>query len=485
MDLYKELLELIQDYSIEEQNIINKAYETANLMHREQKRQSGEPYIIHPLNVSIILANMKADASTIAAGLLHDVLEDCDMTKEELIKEFNSEIAMLVDGVTKITNLDLSSKNAIALANTRKIITSVMEDVRIIIIKLADRLHNMKTLEFMKSEKQQEKSLETLEVFVPLANYIGAFLIKGELEELALKYLKPEEYESVSGQMQEILEKSKEILDSMIETITYTLEKNNINYTFKTRIKNIYRVYKKLSKNMKLNDIHDLLALKIVVDDIPTCYQVLGLVHSLYPPFNSEFKDYIVLPKTNLYQSLHTTVFAPNDMFVQVQIRTSKMDLVSQHGLATYWHLNKSDARFIMQERLKEKFQFFASLNEIDHNAKDNEEFIMRIRQDLFSNRIYVYTTKGDIIELPSGSTPIDFAYNIHTDIGNKMIGVVVNDQYVDFNYILKTKDVVKIIISDTAGKPDKSWIELAKTSIAKRRISEFLNKNEEKDDRQ
>ena len=479
---YESFLSLIESYNVEDIEIIKKAYEFADKLHDGQIRQSGEPYIIHPLHVAYYLATMKADSATVCAGLLHDVLEDCDITKEELAAEFNNEIADLVDGVTKISKLNFTNKDAESYANTRKLITSIMDDVRTVIIKLADRLHNMQTLQHKSSERQVAIAIETLEIFIPLANYIGAFEMKGELEEISMKYLKPEEYGEISTSMDSILDQSKAIMNEMVESITYTLEKYNIKYSYKTRIKNIYRVYKKLSKDMSLTDIHDLLAIKIIVEDIPTCYQVLGLVHSLYPPFNSEFKDYIVLPKTNLYQSLHTTVFAPNDMFVQIQIRTPKMDLISLHGLATYWHFNKGDARYIMQDHLKEKLQFFKSLNEIDNHAKDNEDFIMQIRQELFSHRVYVYTTKGDIIELPKGSTPIDFAYKIHTDVGNRMIAAVVNDQYVDFNYILKTKDVVKIVISDSVGKPKKEWIEYAKTNSAKRKIIDFLENEKDVD---
>lgn len=427
------LLELVQKYDKEELKIIKKAYNYATYLHKEQYRQSGEPYIIHPLNVAYILAEMHADKDTICAGLLHDTLEDTNITKEDIAHEFNQNVANLVDGVTKLSKMNFSSKQEQNYANTRKIITGITEDVRIIIIKLADRLHNMRTLGFKSEFKQKENALETMEIFVPLAYYIGAYRIKSELEDLSLQYLKPDMY------------------------------------------KNIYGIYKRLEEGYKLSDIHDLLALKIMVDEVDNCYKALGIIHHEYRPINNKFKDYICNSKTNMYRSLHTTVFGPDDRLVQTQIRTFDMDKIASFGLTTYWDIEKGKARDIMQNDLKQKFQFFKSLTEINSMFGDNQQFVNQVKNELFSDKVYVYTTKGEIIELPKGSTPIDFAYKIHTDIGNTMVAAIVNDEYVPVDFCLTNKDRVKIITDNLSFGPREDWIEKAQTSHAKRKIKEFI----------
>ena len=475
--LKQKLLNNITDYKKESIDEILKAYELANNLHDGQKRQSGEPYIIHPLSVAIILSEMKADKDTICAGILHDTLEDTHITKEELIHEFNSDIANLVDGVTKISKLNFSSKQDRNYANTRKIISSITEDVRIVIIKLADRLHNMRTLEYKTEFKQKENSLETMELFVPLAYYIGAYGIKNELEDLSLKYLKPDEYQLTTEVHNKIEEESRHCLAEMLINIKEILDNQGIPNKIKTRTKNIYGLYKNLSKGYKIEDIHDLLSLKIMVDNITNCYKTLGIIHSQYNPINSKFKDYICNPKTNMYRSLHTTVFGEDDRLVQTQIRTFSMDEIASFGLTSYWYQNIDNPREKMQEDLKEKYQFFKSLAEINSTFGDNQEFITQVKQELFTDKIYVYTTKGDVIELPSGSTPIDFAYRIHTDIGNSMIGAIVNDDKVSIYDELHNKDRVKIITSEYSMGPGKDWFENTKTTHAKRRIRDF-NKN-------
>ena len=473
-DILQDLIDKLNEYNSEEVEVIKKAYEYAKKLHEGQYRQSGEPYINHPLNVAYILADMHADRDTICAGLLHDVLEDTEITKEDIAHDFNQNVANLVDGVTKLSKMNFSSKQDQNLANTRKIITGITEDVRIIIIKLADRLHNMRTLQFKSEFKQKENALETMEIFVPLAYYIGAYRIKSELEDLSLRYLKPDMYKKIEERKLKIEEDSNSCLQEMLLKIQAMLNDKNIPNEIKVRTKNIYGIYKRLSEGQKLADIHDLLALKIMVDEVANCYFVLGMIHEEYHPINNKFKDYICNPKTNMYRSLHTTVFGPDDRLVQTQIRTFAMDKVASFGLTAYWDVEKGNARDVMQEDLKSKFQFFKSLAEINSMFGDNQQFVNQVKCELFSDKVYVYTTRGDIIELPKGATPIDFAYKIHTDIGNTMVGVFVNDEYVPIDYVLKNKDRVRIVTDDLSYGPREDWIEKAQTSHARRKIKEF-----------
>ncbi len=475
--ILQDLIDKLNEYNSEEVEVIKKAYEYAKKLHEGQYRQSGEPYINHPLNVAYILADMNADRDTICAGLLHDVLEDTEITKEDIAHDFNQNVANLVDGVTKLSKMNFSSKQDQNLANTRKIITGITEDVRIIIIKLADRLHNMRTLQFKSEFKQKENALETMEIFVPLAYYIGAYRIKSELEDLSLRYLKPDMYKKIEERKLKIEEDSNGCLQEMLLKIQAMLNDKNIPNEIKVRTKNIYGIYKRLSEGQKLADIHDLLALKIMVDEVANCYFALGMIHEEYHPINNKFKDYICNPKTNMYRSLHTTVFGPGDRLVQTQIRTFAMDKVASFGLTAYWDVEKGNARDVMQEDLKSKFQFFKSLTEINSMFGDNQQFVNQVKCELFSDKVYVYTTKGDIIELPKGATPIDFAYKIHTDIGNTMVGVFVNDEYVPIDYVLKNKDRVRIVTDDLSYGPREDWIEKAQTSHAKRKIREFNQK--------
>ncbi len=453
---------------------IEKAYHYAESLHEGQYRQSGEPYISHPLNVAYILSEMHADTDTICAGLLHDTLEDTEITKEAIAEDFNKEVANLVDGVTKISKLNFSTKNDQNMANTRKIITGITTDARIIIIKLADRLHNMRTLQFKSEFKQKENSMETMDIFVPLAYYIGAYRIKSELEDLSLQYLYPDKYKKIEDIKLKIEDDSKNCLQEMLSTINNILSDKNISSEIKVRTKNIYGIYKRLNEGHKISDIHDLLSLKIMVDDIATCYQTLGLIHQEYHPINDKFKDYICNPKTNMYRSLHTTVFGPEDRLVQTQIRTFDMDKVASFGLSAYWDIEKGNARNVMQDDLKNKYQFFKSLVEINKVFADNQEFVWQVKSELFADKIYVYTTKGEIIELPKGSTAIDFAYRIHSDIGNTMVSAVVNDKIVDPDYVLHNKDRVRIITDIMSYGPREEWIDKAKTTKAKRKIREF-----------
>lgn len=473
----QDLLDKLREYNPCEVEIVKRAFDYADNLHAGQMRQSGEPYISHPLNVAYILADMHADRDTICAGLLHDTLEDTNITKEDIAHDFNQNIANLVDGVTKLSKMNFSSKQDQNYANTRKIITGITEDVRIIIIKLADRLHNMRTLQFKSEFKQKENALETMEIFVPLAYYIGAYRIKSELEDLSLKYLKPDMYRKIEERKLKLEESSAECLKKMLYTIETALNDENIPSVIKIRIKNIYGIYKRLNDGHKLSDIHDLLALKIMVDSVANCYYSLGIIHKEYHPINDKFKDYICNPKTNMYQSLHSTVFGPDDRLVQTQIRTFNMDKVASFGLTAYWDEQKGEARDVMQHDLKQKFQFFKSLTEINAMFGDNQQFVNQVKSELFADKVYIYTTKGDIIELPKGATPIDFAYKINIDIGNTMVGAFVNDEAVPIDYILKNKDRVRIITDELSYGPRENWIDKAQTSFARRQIKEFNRK--------
>ncbi len=473
----QDLLNKLREYNPEEVEIVKRAYEYADTLHKGQMRQSGEPYISHPLNVAYILTDMHADRDTICAGLLHDTLEDTNITKEDIAHDFNQNVANLVDGVTKLSKMNFFSKQDQNYANTRKIITGIKEDVRIIIIKLADRLHNMRTLQFKSEFKQKENALETMEIFVPLAYYIGAYRIKSELEDLSLQYLKSDMYKKIEERKLRLEESSNDCLKEMSYKIETLLNDKNIPNEIKIRTKNIYGIYKRLNEGHKLSDIHDLLALKIMVDEVENCYRTLYLIHNEYHPINDKFKDYICNPKTNMYQSLHTTVFGPDDRLIQTQIRTFDMDKVASFGLTAYWDEQKGKARDVMQDDLKQKFQFFKSLTEINSMFGDNQQFVNQVKNELFADKVYVYTTKGDIIELPKGATPIDFAYKIHTDIGNTMVGVFVNDEFVPIDYALKNKDRVRIVTDELSYGPRIDWIDKAQTSLAKRKIKEFGRK--------
>lgn len=472
----EQLISMVSEYlSNEEVERIKRAYTFAKDMHEGQLRQNGEPYIVHPTTVACILAEMHADTNTICAGLLHDTLEDTKTTKEDIAHYFNQDVANLVDGVTKLAKMNFSSKQDQNVANTRKIITGITQDVRIIIIKLADRLHNMRTLQFKSEFKQKENAIETLEIFAPLAYYIGAYRIKSELEDLSLKYLMPTKYKMIEEKKHYVEAESDAMLKEMLYKIQRLLSDKEIPNEIKVRTKNIYGIYKRLSEGQKLSDIHDLLALKIMVDEVDNCYRALGAIHKEYHPLNDKFKDYICNPKTNMYRSLHTTVFGPDDKLVQTQIRTFDMDKIASFGLTAYWDLLKGDARRVMQEDLRDKYQFFQSLMEINSMFGDNQEFVTQVKNELFSDKVYVYTSKGDIIELPKGATIIDFAYKIHTDIGNTMTGAYVNDEMVPVDYELKNKDRVRVITDSFSFGPREDWMEKAHTSVAKRKIKEFL----------
>lgn len=471
----EDLLKKVQSYHPNGIEKIKQAYEYANQLHKGQFRQSGEPYISHPLNVAYILAELHADIDTICAGLLHDTLEDTATTYEEIKEIFGEEVAILVEGVTKISKMNFSTKQEASLANTRKIIMGMYKDIRIIIIKLADRLHNMRTLQFKSEFKQKENSIETMQLFVPMAYQIGAYRIKSELEDLSLQYIEPYYYQECLETREKVEEEMKPNIYEMLDKIQQLLVNRNLPNEIKIRVKNVYGIYKRLYlQHHQLSSIHDLLSLKIMVDEVDACYLLLRPIHQIYHPVNNKFKDFICNPKTNMYQSLHTTVFGPDGRLVQMQIRTFDMDKVASFGLTTYWDMEKGQSRSKMQQEFRKKFQVYQSLVEIDKAFSDNQEFVDKAKKELFSDKIYAYTTKGEPIELPKGATAVDFAYYLSSDIGNRMVAVYVNDREVPMDYPLKNQDRVRIITDNLSYGYRMDLVEKARTSYAKQLIKEF-----------
>jgi len=470
----EDVIKEIKKYNPEEEEMVRKAYEVAEKAHREQKRESGEPYIIHPLHVCMNLTKFKADGSSLCAGLLHDVVEDTEYTIDYIKETFNEDIAFLVDGVTKISNLHYNTKDEATNANIRRLINSLNDDVRIIIIKLCDRLHNMRTLEHKAPEKRIRSANETLNIFVPLAYFIGAFQLKCELEDICLSYLDKESYDAIKEKEDYIANDYINCIKIATEQVTKALKENNIKFTYRTKILNVYHLYQKLNKGYKLNDIHDLVNFKIILNDDEDPYRVLGLIHKLYTPMNNKFKDYIACPKTNMYRSLHTTVFGPDNHLLQFQIKTVEMDDINTIGLGAYWKYFKADGKTKMQNELKINYQFFNTLRDLNAGIDSDSDFIDRVKQEIFSNNIYVYTLRGDVIELPNGATVIDFAYKIHTDIGNHLYKAFINGKEVKITHKLSNKDRIMLLQKDSV-KPNESWLNHVVTSSAKRKIKDAL----------
>ena len=474
---YEELEEKIKEYITDEKQlqVIKKAYLFANEKHFGVKRLTGEDYINHPLNVAYILTSMNADYSTLAAALLHDVIEDTDVTKEELEKLFGSEIALLVDGVTKINKINFETTNAAVIANQRKILVGLCEDVRVIFIKLADRLHNMRTLWIHSEKKQKENALETLEILTPIAHRLGMNTIKSELEDLSLRYLKPDVYFDIVEKLNQTKAKRDEAVLQMEKNVSEILNNNGIKHKIKGRSKSIYSIYKKLDKGKKFEDIYDLLALRVFVDTKEECYRALGLIHSKYHPIPNRFKDYIAMPKTNMYQSLHTTVFGYDGYLYEIQIRTYEMDEIAERGIASHWSYKEGTSGNI-QNNMEQKLQFFRSIIELNQEELTDEEYMKNVTNDVFNDTIYVYTPKGDVIELPNGSTPIDFAYRVHSKVGDSMVGAIVNNNIVPLDYKLQDNDIIKINTNKNSS-PSYEWINIAYTAGAKNKIRSYFKK--------
>ena len=458
----------------DEINTIKKAYDYAAKIHKRQKRLSGEDYILHPLNVAYILTSLEADSDTISTALMHDVINKGTGNLEEIKNEFGEEISELVDGITTINKLSLSAENENMINYYKKILVGLTEDVRIIIIKLAERCHNMRTLWAIPKEKQVLKAKETLEILAPIAHRLGLSYIKAELEELSLKYYKPDAYNAV----EELLNNTKEERDASVKEmqkrVSDILLDNNISFEIKGRAKSIYSIYNKLQKGKKFEDIYDIYALRVIVDSKLECYQVLGLIHAKYKPIPKRFKDYIANPKNNMYQSLHTTVFGFDGKPYEIQIRTHEMDEVAERGIASHWSYKEHGKK--IQNSMEQKLQVFRDIIELNYEEESDEAFVKSVQSDLFGDNIYVYTPKGDVFELPSGSTPIDFAYRVHTKIGETMVGAIVNDSIVPLNFELHTGDIVKINTNKNST-PSKEWLTIAKSNQTKNKIKAFFSK--------
>ena len=474
---YKMLIEKIKTYNKnkDQLKLIEKAYNLAEEKHHGQFRKTGEAYIIHPLNVAYILTDIKADYETICAAILHDTIEDTDITLDYLEKEFGKTVRLLVDGVTKINKLDLGADKDAEIATQRKILVGMTEDVRVIILKLADRLHNLRTLWALQEHRQKYNAKETLDILVPIAHRLGMYKIKGELEDLSLRYYKPDVYFAIVETLNKTKQERDNIVDEMLDSVSKLLKENGIKHEIKGRAKSIYSIYKKMDKGKSFSDIYDLNALRIFVKTIPECYQALGIIHSKYTPKPKRFKDYIAMPKSNGYQSLHTTVFGNNGYIFEIQIRTYDMDEIAENGIASHWSY-KEGRKKAVNDITEQKLEFFKSIMELQD--ENDEYFIESVKQDIFENTIYVFTPNGNVIELPAGSTPIDFAYKVHTDVGNQTVGALVNDTIVPLTYQLKTNDVVKINTSKQAT-PSREWINIVKTTQAKNKIKNYFNKIE------
>lgn len=477
-DLIKQAGTYIKDEA--ELEKIRKGYYYADKCHLGQFRKSGEPYIIHPLNTAIILTTVYADCDTIISGLLHDTIEDCGVTKEELEAEFGETVAKLVYGVSKLGRIHFSTENEYLIDYYKKIIVGMSEDVRVIIVKLADRLHNMRTLYALPPEKQKKIAKETLEILSPIAHHLGIHKIKSELEDLALRYLKPDVFYDIADKLDQTkLQRDRTVNDMLIE-VSNLLNEHSIKHEIKGRAKSIYSIYNKLNKGKKFNEIYDLLALRILVDTEQECYLALGIIHSKFRPIPKRFKDYIAMPKSNMYQSLHTTVFGIEGETFEIQIRTYHMDEVAENGIASHWaYKEHRDASKLMQNTTEQKLQFFKSIIELNEDKMSTEDFVNSVKDEVLNNNIYCFTPKGDIIELPKGSTPVDFAYKVHTRIGETMVGAIVNNSIVPLDYELKNNDIVKINTSKSSNGPSQEWLKFVKSTQTKNKIRAFFSKSE------
>ncbi len=477
---FDELYEKVNTYITDEKDLklLSSAYLFAYEKHFGQKRLTGEDYITHPLNVAYILADINADIQTLCAAVLHDTIEDCDVTEEDLEEKFGHEIASLVNGVTKINKLKFTCDNEAVIANHRKILVGLCEDVRILILKLADRLHNMRTIWILSEKSQKANAKETLDILTPIAHRLGMNKIKSELEDLSLRYLKPDVYFSIVEQLNQTRKERDRIVMEMMEDVSKLLDEQGIKHEIKGRAKSIYSIYKKLDKGKKFSDIFDLLALRVFVDTVPECYSSLGIIHAKYKPIPKRFKDYVAMPKTNMYQSLHTTVFGLEGYLFEIQIRTYEMDQIAEHGIASHWSYkeNGSNVKAKMQNAMEQKLQFFREIMELK-DEKSDELFVHNVQEEVLNNTIYVFTPKGDVIELPSGATPIDFAYRVHSGVGDTMVGALVNGNIVSLDYKLNDGDIIKINTNKNSQGPSREWIDMAFTAQAKNKIKSFYNK--------
>ncbi len=485
--LYKDLIERVRKYHPSDDiSLIEKAYHTAEEAHKDQVRKSGEPYIIHPLCTAIVLADLELDKETIVAGLLHDVVEDTVMTVDDLVREFGEDVAHLVDGVTKLSKLKYQGNKAEFQAdNLRKMFLAMAKDIRVIIIKLADRLHNMRTLQYQPEEKQKEIAKETLDIYSPIAQRLGISKIKIELDDLSLKYMKPEFYQDLKNQIAQRKSEREAFVAQIVEEVSKNLKETGIEANVNGRVKHFFSIYKKMVNQHKtLDQIYDLFAVRIIVHSVKDCYAALGVIHEMYKPIPGRFKDYIAMPKANMYQSLHTTLIGRNGTPFEIQIRTFDMHRTAEFGIAAHWKYKEvSDGRH-PDEHEEEKLSWLRQILEWQKNLSDNKEFMDLLKSDLnlFSDYVYAFTPTGDVKNLPAGSTPIDFAYSIHSAVGNKMVGARVNGKLVNIDYTIQNGDRVEIITSQNSKGPSRDWLKIVRSTQARSKINQWF-KNELKED--
>ena len=488
--LYDELIASVKKYHPSTDiSMIEKAYKIAYEAHEGQKRKSGEPYIIHPLCVAIILADLELDKETIVAGLLHDVVEDTVMTTEEITKEFGAEVALLVDGVTKLGQLSYSAdKVEVQAENLRKMFLAMAKDIRVILIKLADRLHNMRTLKYMKPEKQKEKARETMDIYAPLAQRLGISKIKVELDDLSLKYLEPEVYYDLVEKIALRKTERQKFVDGIVAEVRAHIEKAGIKAQIDGRVKHFFSIYKKMvNQDKTLDQIYDLFAVRIIVDTVKDCYAALGVIHEMYKPIPGRFKDYIAMPKPNMYQSLHTTLIGPGGRPFEIQIRTFEMHRTAEYGIAAHWKYKEASnngGTVNVSKQEEEKLSWLRQILEWQKDMSDGREFMSLLKSDLdlFAESVYCFTPAGDVKNLPNGSTPIDFAYSIHSAVGNKMIGARANGKLVNIDYVIQNGDRIEVITSQNSRGPSRDWLKIVKSAQAKNKINQWF-RNELKED--
>lgn len=454
--------------------IVTKAYKFALKAHNDQKRVSGEDYICHPLQVAIIISNMLLDCDTIAAGILHDTVEDTDVTFHDLEIQFGKNVALMVDGVTKLGKIQFNTQEEAQIENLRKMFMSTARDLRVMLIKLADRLHNMRTMDVMPDAKRREKSKETIEIFAPIAERLGMFKIKAELENLSLKYLDPIAYNEITVFLKDKMSNNNNHIDKVTALLVDKLKEINVEGTVSGRIKHVYSIFKKTyMQGRSIDEIYDIFAVRVIVNTIPECYAVLGVIHDLFKPIPGRIKDYIAMPKPNLYQSLHTTVIGDGGVPLEIQIRTEEMHRIAEYGIAAHWKYKDG----IQHDKDESKFTHLREMLEIQGSLTDSEEFMKNLKTDIFADEVFVFTPKGDVISLPTGSCPIDFAYAIHSAIGSKMTGAKVNGKLVPLYYRLQNGDIVNVITSSSVHGPSRDWLKLVHTSNAKQKINQWFKR--------